>query len=104
MAIIVAHGLYGETPNKGAALHWRTQALQNRRFMPITQYTAAFNGAPSRINIINVAVPTFPIGQLETVDRCVAWLAGDLAISPSVCGAVVDAERRKAAWREAVPH
>ena len=24
MAIIVAHGLYGETPNKGAALHWRT--------------------------------------------------------------------------------
>lgn len=101
MAIIDEHGLQGRSPDRASAAQWRLRALENRRFMPITQYTAAFNGQPSRVNIINVPVQSISIAQWQAVDKCVALLSGVLTEASEACG---DAERtlqRRAVWRQA---
>lgn len=100
MSIVTTYGLHGRTPDIIAAGRWRDQALANRRFMPITQYTAAFNGSPSRVNIINVPVQTISAAQWQAVNRCVVWLSGDPAVTSAACGEAAEAERRKAAWAE----
>lgn len=99
MSIISMYGLHGRTPDILAAGRWRDKALANRRFMPITQYTAAFNGSPSRVNIINVPVQTISAAQWQAVDRCVAVLAGDTFSDQSACGNVEETRHRQAAWR-----
>lgn len=99
MAIVSAYGLHGRAPDILAAGRWREQAQANRRFMPITQYTAAFNGSPSRVNIINVPVQTISAAQWQAVDRCVAVLAGDAPSDQNACGDAGETRHRQAAWR-----
>lgn len=98
LSLVWAHGLYGYPVDPNKAAEWRAKALANRRFIPITQYTAAFNGQPSRVNIINV--PTYDLTLAETmaVDACIAWLAGRTA-SDGVCGDAQQATRRMALWK-----
>ncbi|WP_292045755.1 MULTISPECIES: hypothetical protein [unclassified Brevundimonas] len=98
MSIVSRYGLHGRTPDIVAAGRWRDQALANQRFMPITQYTAAFNGSPSRVNIINVPVQAISAAQWQAVNRCVIWLSGDPAVTSAACGGPAEAERRKVAW------
>lgn len=98
MSIVSMYGLHGRAPDILAAGRWRDQALANRRFMPITQYTAAFNGSPSRVNIINVPIQTIPAAQWQAVNRCVIWLSGDPAVTSAACGGGAEAKRREAAW------
>jgi len=100
MSIVSMYGLHGRAPDILAAGRWRDQALANRRSMPITQYTAAFNGSPSRVNIINVPVQTISAAQWQAVNRCVIWLSGDPAVTSAACGGPAEAERRKVAWAE----
>lgn len=102
MAIVSAYGLGGRTPNAAAASRWREQARSNRRFIPITQYTAAFNGSPSRVNIINVPVQTISPAQWQAVQRCVALLAGQAASDQNACGDAEETRKRRAAWRRAI--
>jgi len=99
MAIVSAYGLHGRAPDILAAGRWRGQALANRRFMPITQYTAAFNGSPSRVNIINVPVHTLSAAQWQAVDRCLAILSGEVVGDEDACGDARERRRRQAAWR-----
>lgn len=99
MAIVSAYGLHGRAPDILAAGRWREQAQANRRFMPITQYTAAFNGAPSRVNIINVPVQTISAAQWQAVDRCLAILSGEVVGDEDACGDAGESRRRQAAWR-----
>lgn len=99
MAIVSAYGLHGRAPDILAAGRWREQAQANRRFMPITQYTTAFNGSPSRVNIINVPVQTISPAQWQAIDRCLALLSGEVVGGEAACGDAEETRRRQADWR-----
>jgi len=99
MSIVSMYGLHGRTPDIPAAGRWRDQALANRRFMPITQYTAAFNGSPSRVNIINVPVQTISAAQWQAVNRCLSLLSGVGVADAASCGDADETRRRQAEWR-----
>lgn len=102
MVIVSAYGLGGRKPDVVAASQWQEQAQTNRRFMPITQYTAAFNGSPSRVNIINVPIQAISAAQWQAVDRCVALLSGEAARDQSACGDAEQSRRRQVAWRQSI--
>lgn len=69
--------------------------------MPITQYTAAFNGQPSRVNIINVPVQSISAAQWQAVDKCVALLSSLVVENPEACGGVDETQQRRVAWIQA---
>lgn len=94
MVIIVAHRLHGRVPDKDLAALWNIRVAQKGRVLPVTQYTAAFKGIPSRVNIINIAVPAVSNVQVSAVHRCVAWLIGDPAVASNAYGDGPEAERR----------
>ncbi|MNH80099.1 hypothetical protein D3C73_324320 [compost metagenome] len=100
LSLVWGHGLHGYPLDINKAAEWRAKALANRRFMPITQYTAAFNGQPSRVNIINV--PTYDLTPAEAMaaDACIAWLK-ERSSSIEVCGDTSEADRRMVLWRSA---
>nr|WP_314524879.1 hypothetical protein [uncultured Brevundimonas sp.] len=102
MSIVSMYGLHGRTPDILAAGRWRAQALANRRFMPISQYTAAFNGSPSRVNIINVPVQTISYVQWRAVEQCLFLLAGRPGGDPMACGAPSEAHDRVVNWGNAL--
>ena len=102
MVIVSTYGLAGRRPDAAAASRWRQQARSNRRYMPITQYTAAFNGSPSRVNIINIPVQAISDAQWQAVGRCVAVLAGDGVNGQSACGDAEETRRRQTAWRRSI--
>lgn len=100
LSLVLAYGLNGRAPDRVAADGWRRRAIASRRFVPITQYTAAFNGQPSRVNIINV--PTYDVSpaQITATDACVALLGG--RPSPiGACGDADEAAHRMALWETA---
>lgn len=101
MAIIEEHGLQGRTPDRASAVQWRQRAQESRRVMPITQYTAAFNGQPSRVNIINVPVQSISAAQWQAVDKCVALLSSLVVENPEACGGVDETQQRRVAWIQA---
>lgn len=104
MSIVAAHGLRGRPADPRQAATWRSQALAQRRVTPITQYTAAFNGQPSRVNIIHVPVSAIPLGQIAVIDRCLASLKTRAAASMGVCGDTPESEAaRRMAWASAQP-
>ena len=102
MAIITFYGLAGRRRDAAAADRWRGQARSNRRFMPITQYTAAFNGSPSRVNIINVPVQAISPAQWQAVERCIALIAGGDTSDQNACGDANEFQHRRAAWRRSI--
>lgn len=104
MSIVSMYGLHGRTPDIVAASRWRDQALANRRFMPITQYTAAFKGSPSRVTIINVPVQTISAAQWEAVNRCSALLSGLAVGDITACGGADKTRRRQADWHHSIGH
>lgn len=100
LSLVLAYGLNGQAQDRAAADDWRRRAIASRRFIPITQYTAAFNGQTSRVNVINV--PTYDVSpaQVAATDACAAWLSG----RPSPLGACGDADEpahRMALWQTA---
>ncbi|MNY26433.1 hypothetical protein D3C86_1602830 [compost metagenome] len=68
--------------------------------MPIIQYTAAFNGQPLRVNIINVPTYDLTLAEATAADVCIAWLIGRLS-SAEACGEEADAVRRQSLWAAA---
>lgn len=97
LSLAWGHGLHGFPVDQNKAAEWRLKALANRRFVPVTQYTAAFNGQPSRVNIINI--PTYDLTQAETmaVDACIAWLSGRTSATET-CDEGPDVARRRSLW------
>ena len=102
MSIIHAYGLQGLKPDSVAADVWRRRAVSNQRFMPITQYTAAFNGQPSRVNIINVPVQTLSPSQWLAIDACLAELSDRDDWREFACGEEKERLQRHAAWDRAI--
>jgi len=98
LSIVLAHGLSGRATDTIGAEHWRRRALSAATTVPITQYTAAFNGQPSRVNIINVRQAAIMPAQLAAIDRCVALLAGQ-GEDPRACGSGVDADALRQDWK-----
>ncbi len=100
LSLVWENGLHGYPVDINKADEWRARALANRRFVPITQYMAAFNGQPSRVNIINV--PTYDLTPAEAMmaDACIAWLTGRTAAAEA-CGEEPDAVRRRDLWNAA---
>ena len=102
LAIVSAYGLHGQPADRRQAATWRSRALAQRRVMPITQYTAAFNGQPSRVNIIHVPVSAIPAGQIAVIDRCLASLKSPAVASHGLCGDRPEIEAaRRVAWANA---
>lgn len=101
LSLVWGHGLHGYPLDTNKAAEWRAKALSNRRFMPITQYTAAFNGQPSRVNIINVPTYDLTLAEVITADACIAWLMGRRA-GAEACGEETDATRRRDLWNAAL--
>ena len=98
MAIVTKHGLNGSAKDVRGAADWMAQAVANRRTTPITQYTSAFNGQPSRVNLIYVPVPALPPAQFEAVERCLIELERGMSLT-SNCGDDVTARNdRRQAW------
>lgn len=97
LSLVWGHGLHGYPTNQSKAADWRAKALANRRFMPITQYTAAFNGQPSRVNIINVPTYDLTLAEATAVDACIAWLSGRTA-ADDACGGGQNTARRWTLW------
>lgn len=98
MSIVSRHGLNGSEQDSVGAADWMSQATSNRRILPITQYTAAFNGQPSRVNLIHVPVAAVSSAQIQAVERCIDELSRDIRSAPA-CGddpAAQSARRR--AW------
>lgn len=100
MWLIRSHGLHGARLEPLDAELWRQRALSNRRVQPITQYTPAFNGQPSRVNIINVPMRLVSPSQLERIATCARRLEerGDVA---AVCGDNQTAALRQERWQAA---
>lgn len=98
LAVLHGWGIRGYRVDPRAAEEWRERALAARHTMPITQYTAAFNGQPSRVNIINVQVPTVSAAELQRVDGCLQWLAGRSTGDANACGSPDQTARRRALW------
>ena len=103
MWLIRSHGLNGARMQPMSAELWRQRAQSNHRVQPITQYTAAFNGQPSRVNIINVPMQTIPSAQWSALEACVSLLAGSPGSDGRACGDDEALSRRQFAWRRAVP-
>lgn len=97
LSLVWEHGLHGYPTNQSKAAEWRAKALASRRFMPITQYTAAFNGQPSRVNIINVPTYDMTLAEATAVDACIAWLSG-ATTADDACGGGQNAPRRRTLW------
>lgn len=100
LSLVWGHGLHGYPTNLSKAADWRAKALANRRFVPITQYMAAFNGQPSRVNIITVPTYDVTLAEATAVDACITWLSGR-ASSNEACGIKTEAQRRLALWKSA---
>jgi len=99
LSIALSHGLNGvQSPDEGRI--WRARSSQPRGYMPITQYTAAFNGQPSRINIINVPRYDVSSGQLAMIDSCIVYLESRSRDS-AVCGGPELALRLSTIWANA---
>jgi len=84
LSIVLRYGLNGERPDPEQAAYWRRQAAAARGTMPITQYTPAFGGAPSRVNILHVPRYAITEPELAIAEACAAALSekrGD-----EVCG------------------
>ena len=99
LSIVLAYGL-GGSPSFSEAQTWRARAVQPRGTQPITQYTAAFNGAPSRINIINIPRYDISSAQIVLIDRCTGWLSGR-AVNPAACGTLEASAALKERWDRA---
>lgn len=67
--------------------------------MPVTQYTAAFNGQPSRVNMIYLPRYEVTAQTDQLLARCAAGLeAGDTGV---VCGDAATTEDLRALWEQA---
>ena len=97
-AIVLDQGLHDTPSDHAGAMKWRARALQQRRMTPITQYTAAFNGQPSRVNIINMPIPVVSLGQVQALSACIERLQTGEALQ-NACGDEADAGRRARQWR-----
>lgn len=99
MSIVAAHGLHGRPADLSQAAIWRGRALAHRRMMPITQYTAAFDGQASRVNVIHVPVSEIPLGQMAVIDRCLASLESRAIDLVGACGDTPESDAsRRMAW------
>lgn len=97
MFVVAAEGLHGEPVDQQAAQIWRGRAIASRGSTPITQYTVAFDGAPSRTNLLYV--PRYEITELElsAVQSCIWRLKG----GNGRCGSAERERGLAARWQEA---
>lgn len=100
LSIALAYGLGGRAVQPAEAAVWRSRALSARTYQPITQYTAAFNGQPSRVNIINIPQPAITPLQVKNIDRCLAVLTERISDAVA-CGDDDEGARLRSDWASA---
>lgn len=99
LALVLAYNLNGGGFDPTASTTWRVRSMIARGTTPITQYTAAFNGQPSRVNLINVPRYDITAQHDQFIARCAAGLeAGDPA---PVCGDTPTTEALRDLWKRA---
>lgn len=98
-ALVLEHGFHGVTPSWADAARLRDLAMAPRGTTPITQYTAAFDGRPSRVNLIYVPAGGISPAQLGVIRSCVS----DLQLAGGAgCGQGDRAQAIRAHWFKAV--
>lgn len=99
-SIVLRQGLRGLAPDPRAADLWRERALAPRGVTPITQYVPAFNGAPSRVHIINLPRYELSRSAALSLEACVASIELEVATPEHLryCGGPADYARLKALW------
>ena len=95
------HGLNGLPVFPVMAEYLHARALAARGVMPITQYTPAFNGAPSRVNIVYIPRHDLDQARAAAVDMCFATLAEGRETPPVCREDGVSADQLAALWRAA---
>lgn len=100
LSLVLAYGLNGGRVDAAESAAWRTRSLQARASIPITQYTAAFNGQPSRVNMIYVPRYGVTAQSDQLVARCAAGLdSGDQR--DDVCGNAATTSELRDLWTQA---
>lgn len=99
LALVLAYDLNGGGFDPTASAAWRVRSMGARGTRPITQYTAAFNGQPSRVNLVYVPRQDITAQHDQFIARCAAGLeAGDPA---PVCGDASTTEALRDLWTRA---
>lgn len=99
LALVLAYDLNGGGFDPTASTAWRVRSMGARGTRPITQYTAAFNGQPSRVNLIYIPRQDITAQHDQFIARCAAGLeAGDPA---PVCGDASTTEALRDLWARA---
>lgn len=102
LSLVLTYRLNGSAFDPSAAAVWRTLSLRPRGTMPITQYTAAFNGQPSRVNLIHVPRYDVTMQHDHFIARCAEGLhTGTLG---NVCGDQATTEALREMWVQAAQH
>ena len=83
-AVVVQYGLHGVPADPLEAEAWRARAMAQRGTTPISQYTPAFNGQPSRVNLIYVPRYDMTVHEISVVAACAAAL--DAGSPGPACG------------------
>lgn len=95
------HGLNGAPEFPLLAEHFHARALAPRGVTPITQYTPAFNGAPSRVNIVYIPRHDLDQARAAAVDMCFNALVEGRETPPVCRNEGVSADQLAALWRAA---
>lgn len=77
LALAYRYGL-NTPPDPVESATWRDRAFASRGYTQVTSYTAAFNGQPSRVNLINVPRYELTPAMAEPAEACAAALAAAL--------------------------
>ncbi|HEV2082509.1 MAG TPA: hypothetical protein VGR32_08635 [Brevundimonas sp.] len=98
-AVVLQYGLHGVAADPAGADLWRARAMAQRGTMPISQYTPAFNGQPSRVNLIYVPRYDMNLHDIRIVSACAAAL--DSGSPGAACGDAGTAVELALAWAAA---
>jgi len=99
LALVLAYNLNGGGFDPDASTTWRVRSMRARGTTPVTQYTAAFDGQPSRVNMIYVPRQDITAQHDQFIARCAAGLeAGEPG---AVCGDVATTEALRDLWTKA---
>lgn len=99
LSLVLAYDLNGGGLDPAASADWRMRSMRARGNTPVTQYTAAFNGQPSRVNIIYVPRYDITAQHDQFIARCAEGLAAGDPLP--VCGDAATTASLRPLWAQA---
>lgn len=103
LALIYAHGLKGKRADREVAASWTARAVAQRGSTPLTMYTPAYDGKPSRVSLIFVPRYTLREFDVAVVERCVRALetSDPSTAAAMACGGPAEHDELRRLWTTA---